>query len=251
MTTSNLLLVNENVVKEMLKLFDRTEETLLEDVICLKQWMKTQPHLPEILDESRIRNFLIFNKCSVEKAKQKIDMYYTIRSLIPDMYENVNPKRPNMEKLLDIIYWIPLPQLTKEMYRVHMFKLRNKDLIERLEPRDICAHVCNIQEMRLAEDCMLGDVIIIDMDGHTMAYLLKFTPMFVAKVAAIYEKIYSIPMKGMYIINSHPFVDNLLSLLKAVLKPKLFQRIHVCKDTRILHENFPKEMLPKDYGGEE
>ncbi|RZC39383.1 hypothetical protein BDFB_014629, partial [Asbolus verrucosus] len=165
MRTSDLFPVNEDVVKEILKLFDRTEETLMEDVICLKQWMETQPHLPEILDEHRIRNFLTLNKCSVEKTKQKIDMYYTIRSLVPDMFENINPKLPNMEQLMDIIYWMPLPQLTKEMYRVFMFKMRNKDLVERLQPREVIACMLNMQEIRMSEDHMLGDQLICDMDG--------------------------------------------------------------------------------------
>ncbi|RZB40419.1 CRAL TRIO domain containing protein, partial [Asbolus verrucosus] len=64
-------------------------------------------------------------------------------------------------------------------------------------------------------------------------------------------KVYSIPMKGIYIINSHPFVHKILSIVKAFVEPKLFQRIHVCEDTRLLNENFSKKMLPKDYGGEE
>ncbi|RZC34023.1 CRAL TRIO domain containing protein [Asbolus verrucosus] len=251
MKTSDLFPVDANVVTEMLKLFDRTEETLMEDVIYLKKWMEAQPHLPEILDEHRIRNFLTLNKCSIEKTKQKIDMYYTIRSLIPDMFENINPKHPNMEQLLDIIYWTPLPQLTKEMYRVYILKVRNKGLIEKLEPRNTTAHIFNMQEIRMAEDYILGDVIICDMDGLTMTYLIKLTPMFLAKIVAIYEKVYSLPMKRLYIINSYSFINKILSVMKTLLKPKLFQRIYVCEDMRLLRENIPKEMLPKDYGGDE
>ncbi|RZB39799.1 alpha-tocopherol transfer protein-like [Asbolus verrucosus] len=251
MKTSDLFPVNENVVTEILKLFDRTEETLMEDVIYLKQWMEGQPHLPEILDEHRIRNFLTLNKCSVEKTKQKIDMYYTIRSLIPDMFEDINPKHPNMEQLLDIIYWTPLPQLTKEMYRVYILKMRNKELIEKLEPHDVCAHVFNMQEIRMTEDYILGDVIIFDMDGFAMSYLIKLTPMVIAKFITIYEKVYSLPLKGVYIINSHPFINTVLTIVKTLLKPKLFQRIYVCEDMKLLHENIPREMLPKDYGGDE
>ncbi|RZC33655.1 CRAL TRIO domain containing protein [Asbolus verrucosus] len=103
----------------------------------------------------------------------------------------------------------------------------------------------------MAEDYVLGDVFVLDMDGLTMAYLIKLTPMFIVKVMAIYEKVYSIPIKSVYVINSHPFIKKILSILKTVLKPKLFQKIYICKDMRLLHENFPKEMLPQEYGGEE
>jgi hypothetical protein len=52
-----------------------------------------------VAEDAKIRNFLLLNKCSVENTKQKIDMYYTIRSLLPDWYEHCNPKLPFIKRL--------------------------------------------------------------------------------------------------------------------------------------------------------
>ncbi|RZC39700.1 hypothetical protein BDFB_012916 [Asbolus verrucosus] len=99
----DLFHVDESVWKKALELFDRTEKSFEEDVETVKEWMKTQPHLPEIMEDVKIRNFLILNKCSIEKTKQKVDMYYTIRSLIPDLYDDSNPKLPHLQKYMDVL----------------------------------------------------------------------------------------------------------------------------------------------------
>lgn len=43
-----------------------------------------------------IEIFLITNKFSIERTKERLDMYYTIRSLIPEIYEHSNPLLPPM-----------------------------------------------------------------------------------------------------------------------------------------------------------
>jgi hypothetical protein len=81
----------------------------------------------------------------MEKTKQAIDMYYTIRTLIPDMFENIHPNLPQMQELLDIAYCTILPRLTDDMYRVLAFKMRNEHLIDKMEPHNVMGLLLNIQ----------------------------------------------------------------------------------------------------------
>nr|XP_970057.2 PREDICTED: uncharacterized protein LOC658588 [Tribolium castaneum] len=240
-----------DALKTILKLYDQNEESLRLDITKLKNWMKSQGHLPEILDDKRIENFLILNKFSIERTKQSIDMYYTVRTLIPELYEHVNPQKPNMAEARQIAYWLALPKMTDEMHRVMVFKMRNKQMIDKMEPRNVIGLVINLEELRLNEDIMFGDVTIFDNEGINFGYFKKLTPSIIAKVLTVYEKVFSIPMKAIYIVNSPPFVSTILAILKSLMKPKLFERIHVCEDTSILTEKIPKRILPRDYGGEE
>ncbi|RZC39701.1 CRAL TRIO domain containing protein, partial [Asbolus verrucosus] len=112
----------------------------------------------------------------------------------------------------------------------------------------ICTH--NINEIRLYEDCMMGDIIIMDMQDASVEDVAKFTPTLLSKITTVYKGVYSMRMKGMYIINSFPYVRPVIAFLKLILKPKIFQRIYVCEDSTILNEIFSKETLPKDYGGQ-
>lgn len=51
-----------------------------------------------VVEDNLIERFLLLNKCSVEKTKQKIDWYYTMRTLVPDLYSH-HPLSPEMIKL--------------------------------------------------------------------------------------------------------------------------------------------------------
>jgi hypothetical protein len=123
----------------------------------------------------------------MEKTKQAIDMYYTIRTLIPDMFENIHPNLPQMQELMDIAYCTILPRLTNDIYRVFAFKMRNEHLIDKMEPHNVMGLLHNIQELRLKEDVMFGDILILDMKGINMGYLAKLTPSIVSKFLTIYE----------------------------------------------------------------
>jgi hypothetical protein len=43
------------------------------------------------------------NKCSIERTKEKIDMYYTVRSTLEDIYGSINPHLPHMQESMEIL----------------------------------------------------------------------------------------------------------------------------------------------------
>jgi hypothetical protein len=93
-TKMRLFEVDSDVRKRTLQLFERTEESFDDDVKAIKK-MVTYPKtltgnngyiecctslvrnfISVGCRGAKIRNFLLLNKCSVENAKQKIDMDY-------------------------------------------------------------------------------------------------------------------------------------------------------------------------------
>ena len=113
-----MLFENIDAVREKAAtLFEKTPSSINQDTQIIKQWLETQPHFPELMgeyyyikivtsryftDDIKIANFLLLNKYSIEKTKQKIDLYYTIRSLLPDIFDNVNPKSSQMRHFMDV-----------------------------------------------------------------------------------------------------------------------------------------------------
>uniref|UniRef100_A0A6P7GHK6 Uncharacterized protein LOC114342716 n=1 Tax=Diabrotica virgifera virgifera TaxID=50390 RepID=A0A6P7GHK6_DIAVI len=81
----------------MLSHFGKTNKDLEEDVKLIKEWLKTQPHLPEIPSDHMIASFIWINKFSLEKTKQRIDLYYTNRSTMPYVFQFANPKSQFMK----------------------------------------------------------------------------------------------------------------------------------------------------------
>jgi hypothetical protein len=145
-------------------------------------------------------------------------------------------------------------------------------------------HCLNIYEVRLHEDRLKGDIIVFDMSTFTFADLAGLNPVLLAKQAVSFEvscqnsqfshynsdnrqKVYSMRIKQIYIVNGPSYVAQLLALLKAVVNPKIFNRvsrysccystitrnfnqIEVCRDESVLKNLMPRDDLPKDYGGD-
>ncbi|KAJ3618934.1 hypothetical protein MTP99_005732 [Tenebrio molitor] len=243
----NIYDVDEDKVTEFYQSFGTTVQMVNKDVEIIKEWLQTQIHLPEIMDDVKIKNFLTLSKFSIENTKQKIDMYYTIRSVIPDLFDSSNPKLPHMKLFRDLTYCCTHPKAVNGIHRVYFLKAK--------APNTYNAHHAMMQlfdifEMRLYEDCLIDDYFIFDLENITFSDMNNITPSLVAKSVAVYKKVYSLRLKKIYFINAPPYVSMLLSILKVVLKPKIYNRLQVDQKAEVLKEVFTDDTLPKDYGGE-
>ncbi|XP_013174568.1 PREDICTED: uncharacterized protein LOC106122968, partial [Papilio xuthus] len=89
-----------------------------QDLEHIKEWLKKEPHLPDEFDDQRIMTFLRGCKFSLEKAKRKLDMYFTMRAAVPEFFDNRDVMRPELQEILNIVQMPPLPGLTPDGRRV-------------------------------------------------------------------------------------------------------------------------------------
>ncbi|KAH9637001.1 hypothetical protein HF086_016283 [Spodoptera exigua] len=87
-------------------------------------------------------------------------------------------------------------------------------------------------------------------------YMVKLTSDLGADTQLNYERAmildgYACRISDIYIISSSKTVEVLTSLLKQLLSKKIAGRINVVKTLEELYEYVPKDMMPKDYGGNE
>lgn len=68
----------------------KNPELKVEDIRMLREWCEKQPHLPKITD-SELALFLHSNYYRLEPTKTTIENYYTIRSHVPEFYNNRDP----------------------------------------------------------------------------------------------------------------------------------------------------------------
>lgn len=59
---------------------------LADDVLRLREWILSQPHLKARTNDQFLLAFLRGTKFSMERAKQKIDRYYTLKAAIPEVF---------------------------------------------------------------------------------------------------------------------------------------------------------------------
>lgn len=203
------------------------------------------------LDDGRLRTFLRGCKFSLEKVKQKLDMYYTMRNAIPEFFSNRDINRPELGEIMDIADMPPLPGLTPKGCRVVCLRAVDRDNMPN-NVADGMKLALMIGDIRLFEEKVgvAGDVYILDASVATPTHFAKFTPALVKKFLVCVQEAYPVKLKEVHVINISPLVDTIVNFVKPFLKEKIRERIHIHSNLEDLYKFVPKEMLPTEYGGD-
>ncbi|XP_044739736.1 retinol-binding protein pinta-like [Chrysoperla carnea] len=237
----------------VLKYYNKSEKDVESDVNIVLASLEKQAHFPKIKDENEFRKkveaFLVFNKFSIEKTKKNLDLCYMYRNVYPDYFDNWDPCSPEMEKAFTEYRCVPLPQLTKDLNRITYFDLTDKlgdnfDLFTYFK-----IYVMSL-ESRIPYDRNTGEICIIDSSRANLNLFKQTTPTLLKKCLDVNLKGYSLRLAGLHFLHPHPAGMFIMGILKALMKPKLYERIHLHYDLESLHKFVPKELLPKDVGGD-
>ncbi|KAJ9585065.1 hypothetical protein L9F63_020591 [Diploptera punctata] len=82
------------VIHHVRKELGLDEKAVKEAVEGIKEWLELQPHLPKEEDDGRLERWLIRCKNNMEKTKQTIDMYYSLKTLVPELMSNRDVYEP-------------------------------------------------------------------------------------------------------------------------------------------------------------
>ena len=235
-------------------------DAVAKDVAAIREWLEKQPHLPKDMgkkltlkrsltvmnkiilfsDDGRLRTFLRGCKFSLEKVKQKLDMYYTMRTAIPEFFSNRDIDRPELAEIMDIADMPPLPGLTPKGYRVSCLRAVDRENMPS-NVADGMKLALMIGDIRLFEELVGvgGDVYILDASVATPTHFAKFTPALVKKFLVCVQEAYPVKLKEVHVINISPLVDTIVSFVKPFLKEKIRERIHIHSNIEDLYKFVP------------
>ncbi|CAG9854763.1 unnamed protein product [Phyllotreta striolata] len=234
--------------KRILGIFSKSLNELDDDVKLIKSWLLNKNHLPEIPSKNMIEYFIVNNRFCLETSKEKINMYYEMRKLLPNLYKEINPKTPRMKKSLNAQYILPLPRLVNGLHRVIFIK-NKKDTGHNFDTLGMIGNVLNVYEVRMHEDLAYGDILLFDYGNLEIGHVLRTTPNHARMVKVILEKTFSNRIEEIHIIN-HSFLFNILfSIAKPFISVHLREKMHFHDSIDSLASFIPWEVLPKDYAG--
>ncbi|KAJ8713173.1 hypothetical protein PYW08_008477 [Mythimna loreyi] len=222
-----------------------------EEIKKLREWLKTQPHLPE-KQFTDVDLLVVYHCCqkSIEVSKQVLDLHFTLRTLFQPFFKD-RAYDKKAEFALNTVLCAPLATPTAEGYRVVYFRLldpdyRNFNLLEAVR-----AFMMIYDLWQYEEGTWPGFLILIDMDTATLSHVTRLDIMVVKKVLYFLQECMLCKLKGVHFMNAPYFMDRLLMLIRPYLKKELVNLLSTHQvGSETLYKLVPKKALPKEEGGE-
>ncbi|KAI4504154.1 hypothetical protein M0802_000625 [Mischocyttarus mexicanus] len=226
-------------------------EMMKRDIITIREWLSKQLHLPNHMDDTRLKHFLFGCKNSVERCKLVLEKYFSVRTAFPEFFSIRDPLSQDIQDCCDSIQYFLLPSLTKEGYRVTVLRLKDTD-IDRCSIQALAKRILIVQDIRLMEEPCLSNVMVVDLEGFTAAHVAKFSPTSTMIRRAMLAILDSMPMRlyMLHFLQAPHLLTNIINLFYPLLKAKLVEKFHVhTGGGEELYSYMDKEILPNEWGG--
>uniref|UniRef100_A0A1I8PLV1 CRAL-TRIO domain-containing protein n=1 Tax=Stomoxys calcitrans TaxID=35570 RepID=A0A1I8PLV1_STOCA len=221
-----------------------------EEVQKLHQWLKAQPHLPDLLEQEAL---LFYYACDheMERAKHVIDKHYTFRTLAVDFFGNLDLESPKLVQAQKTMASFPLNESTPKGYRVTITKLTETDAAK-YDFVDSLKLFFAAQDIWLHEVGLVpGIIIVIDLAGFSFRHLTRIGISHVKKICRYAQEVVPVPLLEMHFVNPSSIVGKIMKLLKPLIKKESKNKVVVHSSLESLHQHIPPCMLPQEYGGDE
>lgn len=84
-------------------------ERIQEDLQAIRQWIAKSPYIRARIDDQFLATFLRGCKYSLERTKEKLDLYYTVRTLSPELIRTRDPEDSKIRNIIRLGIAVPLP----------------------------------------------------------------------------------------------------------------------------------------------
>lgn len=222
-----------------------------EDLQVMREWLSKQAHLPPKIDDIFIKRFLRCCNHSLEQTKNLMDLFYTLRSQAPEIFGNRDPEDPKLKMAADLVDLAPLPKLTSNNYKLFIYRLNDSD-VDKFSYVDVLKVFFMVADIRIyTEDSESdGEVPIFDMGKLTLRHLTKVSLPILKKYMVYTQEAHPIRLKQIHVLNTAPFLDKCLALVKPFMKTEVAQMLHFhTPNSTTLFDYIPRDLIPEDYGG--
>ncbi|KAK8375017.1 hypothetical protein O3P69_017775 [Scylla paramamosain] len=222
------------------------------DIEHIRDWLKHQPHINARMDDWTILRFLRGCKFSLERTKEKLDMFYTCKTLCPEWYKNRDPQDKKMRAILELGVAFPLPGFDHQGRRVMLTRPGVFDP-STTNMDELSKAMMMLVDVWMEEDeasIVTGVVMVEDFNDFSISHLTSLSPVTIKKMMTLFQDGYPMRPKGLNYINTPAAFDTVFNIFRSFMKEKMKKRVHIHgSDMESLYKQVPREMLPVEYGG--
>ncbi|KAH8418584.1 hypothetical protein KR222_003034 [Zaprionus bogoriensis] len=230
---------------------NEVEERLPADLQALRDWLAKQPHLKCRQDDQFLVAFLRGCKFSLEKTKSKLDHFYTIKTMMPELFANRQMDERNIALCRTGTY-VRLPK----PFGVGGPRIQLTDY-SKFDPKDfklieLFRFQTLLMERQVREDdnsIVSGYIEILDLSKMSLGFLAQLDFTLFKKMGVFAEKAAPTRVKGIHMVNCPKEAVTVLNLAKSLMPAKIQQRFFIYKNWEQLFEVIPREYLPEEHGG--
>ncbi|XP_023953658.2 alpha-tocopherol transfer protein-like [Bicyclus anynana] len=225
---------------------------IAKDVQHIKDWLAKQPHIRARTDDQWLVAFLRGCKFSLERTKEKLDIFYSLHTLAPELF-NVKVNDALFKEILDLGTYTILPKTATPTSPVVTVIRPGTYDPDKYKLYDIFSVSILLQNMLLIDNdnmTVAGVQTILDLEGVTMGHFLQMTPSVMKRMAVLSQDAAPVRMKGTHYINTPPGFETVFNAIKSLLNEKNRSRLYVHnKNYDEMYKFIPQEILPTEYGG--
>ncbi|EDV97109.1 alpha-tocopherol transfer protein [Drosophila grimshawi] len=243
--------LQRTAIEELNEVPDRLDA----DIATLRTWIKQQPHLRSRSDDQFLVAFLRGCKFSLEKAKAKLDKYYTLRTLYPEFYtiSDVDSKRTHELLRLGVALRLPIP-LHDNGPRI-IYVRPGCYAADKYSFEEIIAIGHGLTGITLYNDdyaVIHGFLFVLDFSNYTPAHMVQMTPSTAKKMSVFGQDAMPVRDKGRHMINTNAVFELSFNAIRSILPTKEQNRISVHgSNLESLYAHIPQKYLPAHLGGEQ
>ncbi|KAK4877906.1 hypothetical protein RN001_010412 [Aquatica leii] len=202
------------------------KRTAKKEVEALKKWCTNLPHLKFNADEEWLMVFLYSCKFNVEKAKTKIETFYIMRQVIPELFTNRDPNLPKIQEIIKKGIVVPIKQSETHQKTILYFSFGDPDRYPIVLLLKTYYMILDVLLMDEATKFFEYD-LLIDLKGFSAKYEEELTPNMIKILLRYFEDGYPLNVKHVHFINPPPYAMPTLNLVLMFVPGKKRAKIHV------------------------
>lgn len=215
--------------KKAIEELNEEPERIEKDLEAFREWIKKSPHIKSRdHDDQFLVNFLRGCKYSLEKAKQKFDLFHTLKTHVPELTRNRDPMSDKVLSAIRLGVGIPLPNLeSPDGPRYFLIRTGCYDP-SKYNIEDIIKTSIMLGEIMMRDDdnfAVAGQIGILDFTGCSLSHFLQFNPTFIKKMTMLQQDAMPVRQKASHFINMPSIALAVFNIFQSFTNEKNKKRV--------------------------